>query len=294
MLNWRIPWAFLTSRLCPPLYRRWRFANFASLAWETLAQVRDIEPELLILPEFLGRPGIFLDVGANNGHYLRAALGRKPAREVMGVEPIPRLSRLLERAFPGVAVHNRALTDKEGDRMLKIPDIGGRLFYTRATLEVDFEEPGEVGRKLIPIAAGTLDAFWNSLGDPQLACVKIDTEGHEEAVLKGGRSVLKRHRPVLLVEIEQRHHQADIAGFMDWIKAFGYDCRYFDRTLPGLRMLEGRAADLQTGRAYTPDFVNNFFFLPQGDAACAEAVERVNRRLAGRGGQAEAAVKATR
>lgn len=281
MFNWRIPWAFATSRLCPPVYRRWRFANMQVLDWKALATVQDIEPELLILPEFLARPGIFLDVGANNGHYLQAALKRKPAKEVMGVEPIPRLCGLLKRAFPGVAIHNRALTDKEGDRMLKIPDIGGRLFFTRATLETDFEEPGEIGRKLIPIKAGTLDQFWPTLGDPKLACIKIDTEGHEEAVLKGGKSVLERHRPVLLVEIEQRHHKSDIAGFMGWIKDFGYDCYFFDRTAPALRPLEGRAADLQTGKAYTADFVNNFFFLPKGDAGCAEVVARVNQRLAG-------------
>src|SRR6267142_5032499 len=152
MLNWRMVWSSLSSRVCPPIYRRWRFAHLRAFTWSGLCANKALEPELLLLPEFLGLPGFFLDVGANNGDYLWKALQRKEAAQVAAVEPIPFLARILRRAFPGVRVHNLALSDREGPRRLKIPDIQGRAYNTRATLNVDHKEAGETGGKIIQVA----------------------------------------------------------------------------------------------------------------------------------------------
>lgn len=281
MLNWRMVWASVSSRVCPPIYRYWRFNNLKSLSWSYLPKVTALEPELLILPEFLARPGKFLDVGANNGAYLWAALQRKKAEDLVAVEPIPFLAGILKRAFPGTAVHNLALTDGQGPRWLKIPDIGGRTYSTRATLNVDHQEEGETGRQLIQVATSTLDAFWKSIGDPPLACVKIDTEGHEFPVLQGAVETLKRHRPVLLVEIEQRHHKDDIRYVFDFLAAQDYACFYFDPTFPGLRPLP---PDLGAARAADPDnaslrYLNNFLFLPPERAETSDTMALVNKRL---------------
>jgi hypothetical protein len=35
--------------------------------------------------------------------------------------------------------------------------------------------------------------------------IKVDVEGHEESVLAGGMRTIEINRPVLIVEIEQRH-----------------------------------------------------------------------------------------
>lgn len=280
MLNWRIVWSSFSSVVCPPVYRRWRFSALRRLSWPKLCVQNEVEPELLLLPEFLGLRGSFLDIGANNGEYILATLGKKAAGEIVAVEPIPRLVRLLKRAFPGVSVHNLALTESEGMRWLKIPDIGGRSYATRATLNIEQKETGETGRRLIRVPTTTLDAFWKSLGDPPLACVKIDTEGHEFQVLKGGQGVLKRHRPVLMVEIEPRHHAGgEVREIFAWVEALGYRTCHFDAALPGLKPLE--AYPTPAGPAVAnPRCLNNYFFLPEGSPACLAAMERVNRRAA--------------
>jgi FkbM family methyltransferase len=36
--------------------------------------------------------------------------------------------------------------------------------------------------------------------------LKIDVEGHEEAVLAGASRTLKQSMPAVLVEVEERHH----------------------------------------------------------------------------------------
>ena len=280
MLNWRIVWSSFSSVVCPSVYRRWRFSALRRLSWQKLRTQNEVEPELLLLPEFLELPGIFLDVGANNGEYIWAMLAKRPASTLMAIEPIPRLVGLLKRAFPGVATHNLALTDGEGLRWLKIPDIGGRSYATRATLNIDHAEEGETGRRLIQVPTTTLDAFWKSQGDPPLACVKIDTEGHEFQVLKGARGVLERHRPVLMVEIEPRHHPGgDVAGIFAWIEALGYRTYHFDAALPGLKSLEARPT-LTGPTGANPRYLNNYFFLPDDSPACLAILERVNRQVA--------------
>ena len=35
--------------------------------------------------------------------------------------------------------------------------------------------------------------------------IKIDVEGHEEYVIEGARNVIQSNKPILIVEIEQRH-----------------------------------------------------------------------------------------
>jgi hypothetical protein len=54
------------------------------------------------------------------------------------------------------------------------------------------------------------------LGDaPRIDVIKIDVEGHEDAVLAGADTVLRRHRPSLLIEMEQRHRGNDPRPMME-------------------------------------------------------------------------------
>ncbi|MGW8953564.1 FkbM family methyltransferase [Streptomyces sp. NPDC055709] len=51
----------------------------------------------------------------------------------------------------------------------------------------------------------TLDELVHRAGLRQLAFVKADVEGAEPAVLDGALATLRRHRPALLLEVEDRH-----------------------------------------------------------------------------------------
>ena len=50
------------------------------------------------------------------------------------------------------------------------------------------------------VPATTLDEAWRGAGCPEVSFVKIDTEGGEEAVVRGAPELLTACRPVLLVE----------------------------------------------------------------------------------------------
>lgn len=63
----------------------------------------------------------------------------------------------------------------------------------------------------------TLDDFCELNPVPRIDLIKIDTEGHELAVLKGASGILKKHRPVII--FETGHYQMSEAGvsFTDYL-----------------------------------------------------------------------------
>ena len=67
----------------------------------------------------------------------------------------------------------------------------------------------------------------DSLGQDAVGFIKIDVEGHEVDVLAGAREILRRDRPAILVEAEERHrqgappigHRSSIAAGVLWLDA---------------------------------------------------------------------------
>ena len=151
------------------------------------------------LQEVLAReltPGsIFWDVGAHAGFF--TLLGSRlvgDAGRVHAFEPMPDNRSRLERAIElngarNVTVHAYALAGHSGDAVLY--DRGASTMWTLAGGDGDAAGP--------PIACRTLDELDGVLDLPDV--LKIDVEGLEVEVLRGGMSFLERHRPAVLVEI---------------------------------------------------------------------------------------------
>jgi FkbM family methyltransferase len=209
------------------------------------------------------RPGsVVVDVGAHDGTYSYALESR--AGRVEAFEPLPWCARMLDahaKARSGLRVHNVALSDVRGESVLRIPVKAGVERQTEATLS----PRGIDGRtRELRIRVETLDSF--DLGDVSL--VKIDVEGHELAVLRGARETLARERPVLLIEIEQRHiTEDDIRVVFDEVAAYGFsgwfvggdgDLRSIDSFDPA------RHQRLEENGEPGAGYVNNFFWLPAG------------------------------
>ena len=64
-----------------------------------------------------------------------------------------------------------------------------------------------------------LDGF----GLTDLTAVKLDAEGAEYEVLRGARETLLRCRPILSVEIEERHRPGSTWAVPAYLDALGYD-----------------------------------------------------------------------
>jgi hypothetical protein len=127
----------------------------------------------------------------------------------------------------------------------------------------------------VEVATTTLDAELGGVSGVRL--LKCDVEGHEHETLLGGLELLRRERPVLLLEIEQRHRQRPVAetfellGGLGGLGGLGYDG--YMLTVAGPRPLaqfnlERDQRTLIAGDPHTPTpppaYVNNFVFMPSG------------------------------
>ena len=259
------PREIVSSALRHVLGSRWKaiaFRHIDQTPLSAFSNSRPFEPELKLLPLFFSKPGIVFDVGANIGEYtyvLEKAVGPE---NTYAIEPVPQLISRLKGLFPKAHVLHMALSDEAGTLTLKIPIIQGGPIWTRSTLE-RFVEDGETGALFQDVPVLPLDQLCERLHISDVQLIKIDVEGHEGKVLSGASKILQACRPVLQVEMEQRHHTESITEMFSWIQGQGYSGFFFDPQTMSLRPVKdfsvGRDQDVQNlGGA---NYINNFLFL---------------------------------
>jgi len=219
----------------------------------------------------LHRPGLLLDVGAHDGDFVRpfAAL---PGSRVLAFEPLPsafaRLAAAMAPCPPHVELRREALGEHAGSITLTLPVVDGVAQEQWASTAKGYAQHPGVAEQRHEVPLITLD----SLDISDLTHVKLDAEGGEYEVLRGARQTLTRCRPVLSVEIEERHRAGATYSVPAFLDALGYDAFWewwgdwqklasFDRA----RM--HRANPNPAVFEDPGDYVFVFYFLPREHAA---------------------------
>ncbi len=248
----------------PLIHKKIKFRYLDRLHVEQLRNNRLFEPELLLLRDFIKKGDIVIDVGANAGEYTYVFEKLAGAANVHSFEPIPKLFLEMTRLFPYVNLHEIALSDKDEITQFKIPVIDGSKLEARGKLDIDFVEPGEVGSELIEVKCKTLDHFVMENKIDQINFIKIDVEGHEWKVLTGADKSIRRFRPIILIEIEQRHHNFAINKIFEHIESLGYYIQFYD--LNGLQLKSLTKVNSDSDQDYnkikTSGYINNFWCFP--------------------------------
>jgi len=218
-----------------------------------------VEPELPLLPALCRKDAVALDIGANEGFFAHHLLPL--AKSVIAFEPLPQmLARLKGNYAEKMEIHGVIISDKEGQGELKYP-AGG---YMSATIAESNSAALESGRVIETVVAPmkTLDSFKLT----NVGFVKIDVEGHEEAVLHGGLETLKREKPNLMIEIEERHAPGSFDRVSTLLGSIGYSGFYLDRKqLQPIAQFDPRRDQVrQNGKV--GKYINNFLFLPHDRA----------------------------
>ncbi len=191
-------------------------AGLAVSAMLLLARwTRYLEAEMLGLSGLVVPDSVCVDVGAAAGLYT-LALSRLagPAGEVHSIEPLsfahPFWARVLRAAErPNVRRYRMALGSEPGHGVMSVPigrfgPVTGRSFLAGQSrgLGSNAEFSGQMS---VSVPVQTLDGLAAGAGLGRLDFIKIDVEGAELGVLEGGREVIEKFTPALLVEIEARH-----------------------------------------------------------------------------------------
>jgi FkbM family methyltransferase len=219
-------------------------------------------PEVQALHQLVEHGSTAVDIGAHVGAYTYALCQHVGTNgHVIAVEPIPDLADLLRRATTRlglpVTVFDCALSSRDGEADLLIPVHKGIRRPGLATLE----KHSAAGLRR-QVSLRRLDELCRDVPG-RISFIKIDVEGHELEVLRGGINTLRRHRPNLLVEIEQRHSPVPIGETFQFLTSLGYAGEFLDRTgrrcpLACFDVTEHQMRHLcDIG---TPAYVNNFIF----------------------------------
>ena len=141
-----------------------------------------------------GSIGVFFDVGANIGQTSSAALKSFPSATVFAFEPDKTtFGALTEHVRDSrFQPYNLALSDKAGEA--RFFDYGA--FATSNSLVEDAQYATRAGHAstIRSVECDTLDGFCRSHSIDRIDVLKIDTEGHEMAVLQGAPEMLSSHR----------------------------------------------------------------------------------------------------
>jgi len=224
------------------------------------------EYEISKVASFIDRNRAAVDVGSLDGVYARHFVDN--ARKVYVFEANPICAEFLRKALPReVVIENVALSNGAGSVTLRVPKHNGRAVNALGTIEssndLDF---AQVKRFQVPTKS--LDEF--DLQD--VGFMKIDVEGHEEAVVAGAEKLLDRWRPALMIEIEERHNSGGVARITEHLEGMGYEGRFFDTSVPEcpLRRISEFSLELHQQAAQIAQFgqsprrripyVNNFIY----------------------------------
>ena len=221
---------------------------------------RSGEPELKILKSLVNSDKNSLDIGANKGVYTYFL--SRLSRHVFAYEPNPVLAKFLTQSVgSNVTVQPFALSDSEGQATLSVPVIDSLLHDQLGTLN----NHDTILGKSYSVPLMPLD----TQGHTNVGFIKVDVEGHEEAVINGALNLFKQERPTLMIEIEQRHHpDKDIREIFTKILSLGYEGFFLlNGNLTSLKNFSSdKYQDINNYHGHSSlgkTYISNFIFKPQ-------------------------------
>lgn len=186
---------------------------------------------------------VFLDIGANHGQTIDSFRLYNTSARLHAFEPNALLAGKLTaryRSDRDTVINPFGLADEEGEFQLHVPFYRNFLFDGLASFDVEAArswlspqfihnfDPSLVRVEQINCYAKRLDDL-----DLQPALAKIDVQGFETQVLRGGTRTIDRCRPVFIIENDEAMRHADLLADLDYaIAAFETDRFHLHR--PGV------------------------------------------------------------
>ena len=214
--------------------------------------------------QLIGPGSTVLDVGANSGLFSLLAARRDRTVRVHAVEPVARVFSLLTAnvALNGagnIRCHRLACSDRSGPAVMHVPTV--EPVPVMASLLAGWCDAAESSEE--EVTCVTIDEMLATEGLARVDLIKIDAEGSEDAVLRGGGRTLDEHRPFVLAEVLAR------AGLGESVAA-----ALADRDYVVFRLGPGGLSECSDVSGGTDDDENhNYLFVP------GPRLEELDRKL---------------
>lgn len=188
------------------------------------------DPNTLVLIDLLlPKDGIFIDIGANMGHYTFYAIKACGAKgKIIAIEPSSRdFARLKETTDMNefgevISLVNMAILDEEGEKEMLIADEERSCLNTFGS---DFSCKGVQKTNQEMVKVTTLDALLKDKFIQRIDLINLDIEGSELKALQGARRTLEKLRPALILGVNNiafENSKVTYEQVMEFLKALKY------------------------------------------------------------------------
>lgn len=217
------------------------------------------EDKDLIL-NYLKSDSVFLDIGANIGHFTFYFKEKVPTIECHLFEPNPKLQQCIQKTLSSsniekVYAHEIALSDSNGSATFFIDsynDGGHSLIGNKISQK-------SKNTQKLTVKTAKLDDYAREKNIQKIDVIKVDIQGAEESFVKGASETLNRHKPIIMIEVDSEN----LVGFFKLLKEllnFDFEIHYSEKKAPltteGLEELEKSLKAKNQKEA-------NFLVLPQ-------------------------------
>ena len=224
--------------------------------------IKNQEPLLQKIIPLIEKDKCAIDIGAHQGTY--TSVFKSFASSVVAFEPIPENIAILRTKFnKSIEIHECALGESQGQVTIYIPHVDSKDITTRASVVEDANIGFE--QTEVRVDMYSLDHF----NIENVGIVKIDTEGNELEVIKGGINTIRKWRPLLVIEIEERHHPGESWNIINFVERLGYKAEFFkDQALHPINEFDfdkmQNIENLKHPCGPTKgEYINNFVFMPE-------------------------------
>ena len=148
-----------------------------------------------IMKKYLQKDSNCIDVGANVGLFIDEILSIAPEGSHYAFEPLPELADLLKKKYLNkLKVFDIALSDRKGISTFKFVETnpGYSGFKERS-----YDRPNEIVKDIM-VHTDLLDEIIPY--DEKINFIKIDVEGAELQVLRGGMELIRKSKPIIVFE----------------------------------------------------------------------------------------------
>lgn len=231
-------WARKTSRRSEfvfPIFPKVRIVLYSDCELSKDIFLKDFEiDEITFMAKYLQKRDVFIDIGSNFGYYsLIASSCVGPLGKVYAIEPthktFMRLLRNIElNRFENIIPIKKAISSQNGKLPMNISQDGYDAWNS-------LTKPDKTGLFVTEeVEAITLDDLTKDLDlSKKISMIKIDVEGWEIELLKGGQKFLSLpNAPVFQVEFNDR--ALSTAGYsskilFEEINKLGFELFHYDR-----------------------------------------------------------------
>jgi FkbM family methyltransferase len=220
-----------------------------------------LDQEISYLHKLVGHGKRAIDIGANEGIYSYAL--SQVCEIVEAFEPQPWCTETINAYSKAhqknINVYNVGLSNSNGSFNLYIPYRNNSTSKLVTGL-ASFLEP-KCNHRVIQVPVRKLDDY----NFQDISIIKIDVEGYESQVIEGAKHTILREKPLIYIEIEQRHLQGkSINCIFEQITELGYEGSFLlrEEILPLAKFSYPEHQERFANNFYHKDYVNNFIFQP--------------------------------